>query len=205
MCSGYKSNIAVVVGVVEKLPEYSHNCYNEDFYKLELIVCRSSGVSDLIEIIISQRLYPMKNICLNDNLRIEGEYRSKNYWENGKNRLILSLFAQNIELLIMREPVFDNSIIIEGYICKPVVYRKTPLNREIADIMLAVNRRNGRSDYIPCIAWGRNAVFASGMPVGTRLHIEGRIQSRKYIKQTDSGQEERTANEVSVAVLEVAE
>ncbi len=205
MYSGCKSNIAVASGIIKELPVFSHSCYNEDFYKTELNVCRSSGVYDVIEVIVSQKLYPMKNICVDDNLRVEGEYRSKNFWENGKNKLMLSLFAQNIDLIIDREPVFENNIEIEGYICKQVIHRKTPLNREIADIMLAVNRRNGRSDYIPCIAWGRNAVFASSLNIGTRIRIEGRIQSRRYIKMTEDGQIEKTANEVSVSNLEIAE
>lgn len=205
MHTGYKSNIAVSTGIIKELPVFSHCCYNEEFYKAILSVCRSSGVYDSIEVLVSEKLYPMKNICIDDNLRIEGEYRSKNYWENGKNRLMLSLFAQSVELIIDREPIFENIIAIEGFICKQVVYRRTPLNREIADIMLAVNRRNGRSDYIPCIAWGRNAVFASSLSVGTKVRIVGRIQSRKYLKITEDGQVEKVANEVSVSELEIAE
>ena len=205
MLAGYKSNIALVSGIIKEIPKFSHCCYNEEFYKAQLNVCRSSGIYDTVEVLISEKLYPMKNISLEDNLRIRGEYRSKNYWENGKNRLVLSLFAQSIELLIDREPIFENCIEIEGYICKKVIYRKTPLNREIADIMLAVNRRNGRSDYIPCIAWGRNAVFASSLNVGTKISVSGRIQSRKYYKTVDNVSIEKVANEVSVTNLEIAE
>ncbi len=205
MCSEYKSNTVTVSGVVKTPPVYSHSCYNEEFYKVEVLVCRCSGVYDKVDVIVSQKLYPMKNISIDDNLRVVGEYRSKNFWENGKNKLILTLFAQKIDLLINREPLFDNEAQIEGFICKPVVFRKTPLNREISDIMLAVNRRNGKSDYIPCIAWGRNAVFASGMNVGTKIRITGRIQSRKYLKQTENGKIEKIANEISVSELDLAE
>lgn len=117
----------------------------------------------------------------------------------------LSLFATHVELLIDIEPTYQNDISLCGFICKPVSYRKTPLGREISDILIAVNRKFGKSDYIPCVAWGRNAVFAAQLKVGTQIQIQGRIQSRTYTKKTAEGERSYTANEVSIIHLTIAD
>ncbi len=196
-------NRALVSGVVRESPRYSHSCFDEDFYFVLLWVMRESGVYDTVDVIIPERLYPMKNITLGDNLKIDGEYRSKNMCEDGKNKLVLSLFAQNVELIISRTPIYENSICLKGYVCKPVVCRRTPLNRRIADLMLAVNRRSGKSDYIPCILWGRNAAFACDFGVGREIMIRGRIQSRIYKKCVDGIPLEKRACEVSACEVDI--
>jgi len=197
-------NRVKIVGVVASPPKFSHNCYCEDFYSVVLSIMRDSGACDDIDVIVPERLYPMENVSVDDNLCIEGEYRSKNFHSGDGNRLVLSVFAKSVRLIIEREPIFENIIELEGYVCKPVIYRKTPFNRQIGDMMLAVNRRNGKSDYIPCIAWGRNAVFASSFRVGTRVLLSGRIQSRKYTKRIDEVEIEKKTNEVSICRLEPA-
>lgn len=202
MC--YSNNRVRIVGVVMSKPKFSHNCYNEDFYSVILSVMRDSGAYDEIDVIIPERLYPMENVSLNDNLCVEGEYRSKNFHDGDSNRLFLSVFAKSVRLIIEKEPIYENEIDLEGFVCKPVIYRKTPMNRQIGDMMLAVNRRSGKSDYIPCIAWGRNAVFASSFRVGTRVMLSGRIQSRKYIKRIEDSEIEKKTNEVSICRLEPA-
>ena len=196
-------NQAVVSGEVRSMPRFSHNCFDEDFYSLVLWVMRQSGVYDTVDVIIPERLYPMKNITVGDNLRIEGEYRSKNLLNNGHNKLLLSLFAQNIELIIDRVPHYENKISLVGFVCKPVVFRCTPLRRRIADLMLAVNRRSGKSDYIPCIMWGRNAIFACDFGVGREISVKGRIQSRIYLKHDRGETYEKRACEISVNEVEI--
>ncbi len=196
-------NQTTVSGEVRSLPIYSHSCFDEDFYALVLWVMRQSGVYDRIDVIVPERLYPMKNISVGDNLKIEGEYRSKNMCCDGHNKLVLSLFAQNVELIIDYAVHYENSVSLVGFVCKPVVLRYTPLNRRIADLMLAVNRRSGKSDYIPCILWGRNAVYACEFRVGREISVKGRIQSRIYLKREQNETCEKLASEVSVNEVEI--
>ena len=199
------NNAAVISGVVNELPIFSHTMYDEDFYTFPIQVMRTSGTVDVIRVVLPEKVYASKNISLQDVLRIQGQYRSRNVAEHGKNHLALTLFATHVELLIGREPEFQNDISLCGFICKPVLYRQTPLGREISDILIAVNRKFGKSDYIPCVAWGRNAVFASQLKVGTQIQIKGRIQSRTYTKKTDEGERNFTANEVSIVNLMLAD
>jgi Single-strand binding protein family. len=181
--------------VVEK-PHYSHEVMGEGFYDTKLAVKRISEQVDIIPITVSERLFTDNEIVLNDTLSIEGQFRSYNKFEDGKSRLILSVFVR--EILDNDEERNPNIIELSGYVCKPTIYRMTPFKREICDILLAVNRSYGKSDYIPCIAWGRNARFAQSFAVGEQITVSGRVQSREYQKVIDGVSITKTAYEVSV-------
>nr|DAX05448.1 MAG TPA: Single strand binding protein [Bacteriophage sp.] len=196
------NNKVKLTGTVVSEPEFSHEVYGEQFFNLFLEVKRISGVADIVPLTISERLFNLEDKCTGTVVRVSGQFRSFNKHEENKNRLVLSVFVREIERVV-NDYDEENEIEIDGFVCKDPVYRKTPLGREIADILFAVNRSYGKSDYIPCIVWGRNAVYASGLPVGTHLKITGRIQSRKYTKRyLDGAEEERTAYEVSVSKIE---
>nr|DAE66806.1 MAG TPA: Single strand binding protein [Bacteriophage sp.] len=196
------NNKMKLTGTVVSEPEFSHEVYGEQFFNLFLEVKRISGVADIVPLTISERLFNLEDKCTGTVVRVSGQFRSFNKHEENKNRLVLSVFVREIERVV-NDYDEENEIEIDGFVCKDPVYRKTPLGREIADILFAVNRSYGKSDYIPCIVWGRNAVYASGLPVGTHLKITGRIQSRKYTKRyLDGAEEERTAYEVSVSKIE---
>lgn len=200
-----KNNNVLLTGKIVSEPEYSHEVYGEQFYNLFLDVNRKSDIADVIPLTISERLFDVSKECIGTVISVSGQLRSFNRHENSKNRLILSVFVRDIEI-ITDEYEDENEIMLDGFICKDVVYRKTPLGREVADVLIAVNRSYGKSDYIPCIVWGRNAVYTSGLPVGTHLKLTGRIQSRGYVKMYEDGTEEqRTAYEVSVSKINVLE
>ena len=200
------SNTAILAGTVKSTPVISHQIEGENFLDFEVEVERLSKTVDVIPVTVSERTENAGNIQVGDNVLMHGQYRSHNKNINDKNRLILHFFAKDIEPAKENEKLNDVKLV--GYICKTPVYRKTPFEREICDILLAVNRTTNyhRSDYIPCIFWGRNARFVSNLEVGTKLEVSGRIQSRKYIKTQENGAvEEKTAYEVScqnVAILE---
>lgn len=188
---------------------FSHEVYGEGFYTAMLASERESTVKDIIPIMVSERLIDVKADWIGRFVKVSGQFRSYNKNENGRRHLKLLVFVREFED-ITDERGFgledENLISLDGYICKEPKYRKTPLGREIADILLAVNRPYGKSDYIPCIAWGRNARFASGLEVGARLQIDGRIQSREYQKRiSDDECETRTAYEVSVKKVKKVE
>lgn len=200
-----ENNKVVIAGEIEENFEWSHEVYGENFYTSRILVKRTSGVSDFVPIIVSERLIDVREDWKGECVAIEGQFRSCNKSEEEKRRVLLSVFVRDIARL---EGVFftNDSIELDGYICKEPVYRKTPLGREVADLLLAVNRPYGKSDYIPCICWGRNARFAYSLETGTHLKIEGRIQSREYQKRiSDTETETRTAYEVSVSKLEIVE
>jgi len=144
---------------------------------------------------------------IGQHVKVDGQFRSYNRYEENRNRLILSVFAQELEFVYeIPEGEKNNWIFLDGYICKEPIYRKTPLGRQIADLLIAANRSYGKSDYIPCICWGRNARFVSGISIGSRVQVYGRIQSREYVKKLDDGvAEKRTAYEVSVNKIEILE
>ncbi len=197
------NNSVFLQGTVASEPVYDHDSYDEKFYNFNLSVSRLSEEKDLIPITISEHLLP--RIKLGDKLALRGQFRSHNKLEDNRSKLILSVFCKEICELDSKEN--SNVINLDGYICKPPIFRNTPLAREICDLLLAVNRNYNKSDYIPCIAWGRNAQFVSKLPTGSRLKLTGRIQSREYKKQIE-GQEpiSKLAYEVSisnVALLEV--
>ena len=162
------------------------------------------GTIQSIPVMISERLVDVKKDYRGERVKIIGQFRSYNRHEEKKNRLVLSVFVREFEFTEEEtDSVKTNQILLDGFICKPPIYRKTPLGREIADLLIAVNRSYGKSDYIPCICWGRNARYASGFQVGERVSIQGRIQSREYVKKLDDEQcEKRVAYEVSVSKVE---
>ena len=199
-----ENNQVSVSGEIVSGFTFSHEVFGEGFYMMDLLVRRLSDSADLIPVMISERLIDVSRDYVGEYIRIGGQFRSYNRHEEKKNRLVLSVFAREVEFLDEEvENAKTNQIFLDGYICKLPIYRKTPLGREIADLLVAVNRPYGKSDYIPCIAWGRNARFASGFSVGTRIQIWGRVQSREYTKKLSETEcEKRTAYEVSVSKLE---
>ena len=179
---------------------FSHEVFGEGFYMVEVEVKRLSNSEDRIPLMISERLIDVTQDYTGEYIMVHGQFRSYNRHEEQKNRLVLSVFVREISFM-EEEPdgTKTNSIWLDGYICKEPIYRKTPLGREIADLLLAVNRPYGKSDYIPCICWGRNARYASNFDV----QLLGRIQSREYVKRiSDTETEKRVAYEVSVSKLE---
>ena len=206
-----ENNQLKLIGKVTSDKRFSHEIYGEKFYVFDLSVPRLSGNADIIPITISERLLVQEDISIGKNVIIEGQFRSYNSYQNEKSKLILTVFAKEInfadnqtEEFIPSKECASNEVILDGYICKKPIYRKTPFGREIADILLAVNRAYNKSDYIPCIAWGRNARFCENVPVGTEVRIIGRVQSRQYEKKYEDGTSEiKVAYEVSVASLEV--
>ena len=183
---------------------FSHEVFGEGFYMVEVEVKRLSNSEDRIPLMISERLIDVTQDYTGEYIMVHGQFRSYNRHEEQKNRLVLSVFVREISFM-EEEPdgTKTNSIWLDGYICKEPIYRKTPLGREIADLLLAVNRPYGKSDYIACICWGRNARYASGFEVGEHVQLLGRIQSREYVKRiSDTETEKRVAYEVSVSKLE---
>ncbi len=202
-----ENNQAVIMGEIVSDFVFSHEIFGEGFYMVDVNVPRLSESSDIIPLMVSERLLNVEDDYKGLNIMVQGQFRSYNRHEERRNRLVLSVFAREIEFVDETpESSKTNQIYLDGYICKEPIYRKTPLGREIADLLLAVNRPYGKSDYIPCICWGRNARFASNFTVGTRCEIWGRIQSREYMKRlSEEDAEKRIAYEVSVSKLELME
>ncbi|MDF2821618.1 MAG: single-strand binding protein/Primosomal replication protein n [Clostridiales bacterium] len=199
-----KNNQVDLVGKVVSDYTYSHELFGEGFYLVDIEVERLSGTPDLIPILVSERLIEVKNNSIGKLVFVKGQFRSYNRIEDGKNRLVLTVFAKEI-MFDITETTNPNSIFLDGYICKKPVYRTTPFGREITDILLAVNRAYNKSDYIPCICWGRNAKFAQNFEVGENVHIWGRIQSREYQKKIGEDQfVTKVAYEVSISKMEKA-
>ena len=207
-----ENNQLVLVGEVTSEKRLSHEVYGEKFYIFDLEVPRLSETKDIIPVTISERLITEDNLKIGAKIVVEGQFRSYNSYENERNRLILTVFAKDIllqenleEEILEKRMSVSNEVILLGYVCKKPIYRKTPFGREIADILLAVNRSYNKSDYIPCIAWGRNARFCENMEVGTEIKVIGRVQSRTYEKKHEDGTtENRVAYEVSIGSLEIA-
>ena len=202
-----ENNQVSIMGKVASGFTFSHQVYGEGFYLVDVLVKRLSDSEDRIPLMVSERLVDVTQDYEGEYIMVQGQLRSYNRHEEKKNRLVLSVFVR--ELTFVEEAddsIKTNQIFLDGYICKPPVYRKTPLGREIADLLLAVNRPYGKSDYIPCICWGRNARYASAFEVGGHVLIWGRIQSREYIKKLGENEtEKRVAYEVSVSKLEYAD
>ncbi len=199
-----ENNKVLISGTVASEPEFSHEVYEEMFFTFMLDTPRLSEAKDTIKITISEKFLSGDGIKIGDNVKIDGQFRSYNNFSNIGNRLILTVFVKDIEKLDPSDDLENlNSIFLNGYICKQPIYRTTPFGREIADILLAVNRSYNKSDYIPCIAWGRNAKYAETLNIGDNVTIKGRIQSREYQKKlNETDFESKTAYEVSVAKLE---
>ena len=211
-----ENNYLTLVGKVTGEKRFSHEIYGESFYVFNLEIPRLSGNSDIIPITVSERLIKEDTLQEGKKLLVKGQFRSYNSYENEKNRLILTVFAKDImevedveedeENEMVKKDTITNEVVLIGYICKKPIYRQTPFGREISDILLAVNRAYNKSDYIPCIAWGRNARFCQNLEVGSQVKIVGRVQSRMYEKKYEDGTvENRVAYEVSVGSLEVIE
>ncbi|HKM00167.1 MAG TPA: single-stranded DNA-binding protein [Mobilitalea sp.] len=203
----FDNNQVSIAGEVISEFTFSHDVFGEGFYVLEILVNRLSNSYDMIPVMVSERLIDVKQDYRGKFAEILGQFRSYNRHEESKNKLVLSVFAREIKIEEeLSENAKPNHIFLDGFVCKPPIYRKTPLGREIADVLLAVNRPYGKSDYIPCISWGRNARFAEGFAVGGHVQIWGRIQSREYQKKiSDTEFEKRVAYEVSVSKLEYLE
>ena len=209
-----ENNYLTLVGKVTGEKKFSHEIYGESFYVFNLSIPRLSGNSDIIPITVSERLIKEDTLMEGKKLLVKGQFRSYNSYENEKNRLILTVFAKDIieveenneeeENEMVKKDTITNEVVLVGYICKKPIYRQTPFGREISDLLLAVNRAYNKSDYIPCIAWGRNARFCQNLEVGTEVKVVGRVQSRNYEKKHEDGTvETRVAYEVSVGSLEV--
>ena len=208
-----ENNYLTLVGKVTGEKRFSHEIYGESFYVFDLSVARLSGNADIIPVTVSERLIKDEMLKEGNNLLVKGQFRSYNSYENERNRLILTVFAKDVieveeneeeESEMAKKDMITNEVVLVGYICKKPIYRQTPFGREISDILLAVNRAYNKSDYIPCIAWGRNARFCQDLEVGTQVKIVGRVQSRTYEKKFEDGTvEQRVAYEVSVGSLEV--
>ena len=202
-----ENNQVSIMGKIASGFTFSHQVYGEGFYLVDLLVKRLSDSEDRIPLMVSERLVDVTQDYEGEYIMVQGQFRSYNRHEEKKNRLVLSVFVRELSFVEEGDnSIKTNQIFLDGYICKPPVYRKTPLGREIADLLLAVNRPYGKSDYIPCICWGRNARYASAFEVGGHVLLWGRIQSREYIKKLNENQtEKRTAYEVSVSKLEYAD
>jgi single-stranded DNA-binding protein len=200
-----ENNNVELVGEIVSDFRFSHEVYGERFYLVDVAVKRTSETIDYLPLLISEYLIDVNTNHIGEIIHVTGQFRSYNRHEELKNRLVLSVFVREIEFIEEEtEEMKSNQIILDGYICKDPIYRKTPLGREITDLLVAVNRSYSKSDYIPCICWSRNARHASGLPLGTHLKITGRIQSRDYIKHHSNGEEEeRRAYEISASRIEV--
>lgn len=201
------NNTVSITGSISSEFRFSHEIFGETFYIVDISVKRNSGVFDVVPVMVSERLIDVTNNNIGQKIKVFGQFRSYNHHVDDRNRLILNVFAKEIEFIDSDDNCDDsNKLFLDGFVCKPPVYRQTTLGREIADLLIAVNRPYGKSDYIPCICWGRNARYVGGLKVGERIEVHGRIQSRVYTKRLpDGSSEERTAYEVSVGTLEVVE
>lgn len=197
-----ENNQATASGEIISDFSFSHVIFGERFYKLALKVDRASGNSDIIPLVISERLTNTNKPYIGRHIKVRGQFQSYNKHEDGRSHLVLSLFVKELEFLDAIDGHDLNEVFLDGYICKEPVYRTTFLGREIADVMLAVNRAYNRTDYIPCICWGRNARYVGKLPVGVHVQFAGRIQSREYQKRlSEDTVVKRTAYEVSVSKI----
>jgi single-stranded DNA-binding protein len=201
-----ENNMATISGKVVSNVEFSHEVYGEGFYYFMLDVPRLSDSSDKIPVTISERLASRDKLEIGTVIEVEGQFRSYNSYNSEGNRLLLTVFARDITFLEDEKKIKNpNQIYLNGFICKKPIYRTTPFGREITDILLAVNRPYNKSDYIPCIAWGRNARFSERLSVGDNIKVWGRIQSRTYQKKLESGEIlTKVAYEISISKMESA-
>ena len=200
------NNFIEVGGCILTDLSFSHEIYGEGFYRFDVEVERLSGTADALPVTVSERIIDKAAMKPGQLVLIRGQIRSyNNYVEaDRKNKLVLTVFARDIDLLDAPIDPSPNDVFINGYLCKPPIYRTTPFGREIADLLVAVNRSYNKSDYIPCISWGRNARYAGRLTVGDNIRLWGRMQSRQYQKRKDDGEVlEKTAYEVSTAKIEV--
>lgn len=196
------NNKVMLTGEIKTKPVFSHETFGEGFYEFILEVPRLSEKTDLIPVIISEKLLNDPRFFIGNTVCIKGQFRSYNKAEEERSRLILNVFAR--EIVDVNKEVNPNIIEITGFICKEPIYRITPFKREICDILVAVNRAYNKSDYLPCIAWGRNARYIKNISVGTKIFLVGRIQSREYQKKTENGEIlTKTAYEISISRIQI--
>ena len=209
-----ENNYLTLVGRVTGEKKFSHEIYGERFFIFNLSIARLSGNADIIPITVSERLITDEMLQEGKKILVKGQFRSYNSYENERNKIILTVFAKDVieveeneeDSDIVKKESITNEVVLIGFICKKPIYRQTPFGREIADILLAVNRAYNKSDYIPCIAWGRNARFSQNLEVGTKVKVVGRVQSREYEKKYEDGTSEvKVAYEVSIGSLEIVE
>jgi len=202
-----ENNSVILIGKVNDTPIFSHEVFGEGFYTFNLSVLRLSDTYDTIPILISDRLLEPSKIVLSLQLKIEGQFRSYNSKDSTEHKLLLSVFAREVEVLSETEDARNpNQIELNGFICKKPIFRTTPSGREISDILLAVNRSYNKSDYLPCISWGRNARYTQSLKVGDNIKVWGRIQSREYQKHLENGEIlTKIAYEISVSKLALVE
>jgi len=205
------TNVVEVVGKVYSELEFSHEMYGEGFYNFFLEVPRLSNSVDILPVTISERLMVDMTLSIGSYVQIFGQLRSYNRYIENSSKLLLTVFTRDIRLIEDEEEIKEllkspNEIFLDGFICKQPIYRTTPFGREITDLLIAVNRAYNKSDYLPCIAWGRNARFCEKLLVGDHIKIWGRIQSREYQKKYSNGEvETKVAYEVSISRLEYIE
>lgn len=202
-----ENNQVTIVGTIVSDFMFSHEVFGEGFYMVDVSVNRLSNIMDCLPVMVSERLVDVSMDMKGRVIAVNGQFRSYNRHEEKKNRLVLSVFARELDFLEEDTGEYkSNQIYLDGYVCKEPIYRKTPLGREIADLLIAVNRSYGKSDYIPCICWGRNARYASSFEIGNHVEVWGRIQSREYVKKVNEVEtQRRVAYEVSVSKIEFIE
>jgi len=198
-----ENNTVLIAGTITEGCVFSHEVYGEGFYTFRISSERLSDKADILPVMISERLIDKELLQVGKRVDITGQLRSYNNYNSKKNRLVLTIFAREIRLMDEEKEKGENQIFLNGFICKAPIYRKTPFGREISDILVAVNRAYNKSDYIPCIAWGRNARYMVNLEVGANIRIWGRVQSRIYQKRIGDEIEERVAYEVSVSKIEL--
>ena len=199
-----ENNKVTLCGMVASLPEYSHEVYGEEFFTLYLAVERLSDHQDIIPITVSDRILKDNNFEIGAKVCLKGQFRSYNKIQDEKSKLMLTVFVR--EVVSPEEVTVSNEIQLTGFVCKPPIYRTTPFKREICDVLIAVNRAYNKSDYLPCIAWGRNARFSKSLKVGANVTITGRIQSRDYQKKLSDNQVvTKTAYEISISQISNAD
>ncbi len=195
-----QNNKVFLCGKIVSQKVFSHEVYGEGFYEMNLAVKRLSGQEDILPVTVSERLIEKEALDVGSTIAFYGQFRSYNKLVDGKSKLMLTVFVR--EIVNVLEPKNPNAIALIGYVCKTPTYRTTPFNREICDVLIAVNRAYNKSDYIPCIAWGRNARFVKNLCVGDKVALSGRIQSREYQKRfSDEDIRTLTAYEVSISRL----
>ena len=205
------TNIVKIIGRIEETISFSHEMYGEGFYNFQLEVPRLSDSVDVLPVTISERLIVNMDLSIGSYVEICGQLRSYNRYVNSSSKLVLTVFARDIRVVEDEDEIKEllkapNEIYLDGYICKTPIYRTTPFGREISDLLMAVNRPYNKSDYIPCIAWGRNARFCEKLLIGDHIKIWGRIQSREYQKKYSTEKvETKIAYEVSISKLEYIE
>lgn len=198
-----ENNTVLIAGKIVEGCVFSHEVYGEGFYTFQISSERLSDKVDILPVTVSERLIDKELLQVGTKVDIIGQLRSYNNYNSKKNRLVLTIFVREIRLMEEEETKNENQICLNGFICKPPIYRKTPFGREISDILVAVNRAYNKSDYIPCIAWGRNARYMANLEVGSNIRVWGRVQSRTYQKKIGEIMEERVAYEVSVSKIEL--